>query len=229
MSLWALMQAKSSTARAHRAHALHWLSHLGLPGVFCVAVVDSSPIPMPIPGTTDLLLLWLCAHRSGNPFFLVACAVAGGLLGGYLGWQVGRKGGELTLSRRVPKRLLDPIHRWAHRNPLLSVFLPALLPPPVPLSPFVLGAGALGVSRNRFLAAFGAARALRYGLVAWLGATYGRHVIRAWGRVLDKWSTPIVIAFAVLFVAGIIFAVVKTRRSAKSAPADRPASQSAAD
>jgi membrane protein YqaA with SNARE-associated domain len=211
-----LQQAKTAVRRAQRAHTLHWLSHLGLPGVFCISAIDSSPIPLPIPGTTDLLLLWLVAHRSGAPWLLVICAVAGSILGGYAGWSIGRKGGELALKRRVPARLLDPVHRWAHGNPFLSVFLPALLPPPVPLSPFVLAAGALGIQLRRFLIAFGAARALRYSAVAWLGATYGRYVIRAWGRALDKWSTPIVVGFAALFVAAVAVSLVKARRRTKS-------------
>ena len=33
----------------------HWLIHLGVVGVFAVAVIDSSVIPLPVPGSTDLL------------------------------------------------------------------------------------------------------------------------------------------------------------------------------
>lgn len=211
MSFWAQLPAAGGQS-APRGHALRWLTHLGLPGLFCVAVFDSCPIPLPIPGSTDLLLLWLVSHRSGKPWLLVLCAVAGGIVGGYLSWQVGRKGGETALKRRLPARFLDPVKKWARSNPFLAVFLPALLPPPVPLTPFVLASGALGVPARRFLTAFGAARALRYLLVAWLGATYGRHVIRLWSRTLDRWSTPILAIFATLIAAGILFAVVKARR-----------------
>ena len=51
-----------------RYHSLmpHWLTHLGALGLFSVAVVDSSPIPLPLPGSTDLLLLWLVAY-GGDP------------------------------------------------------------------------------------------------------------------------------------------------------------------
>ena len=228
MSLWAGMSFWATPAKqAQRASTLHWLSHLGLPGVFGVAIIDSSPIPLPIPGTTDLLLLWLVAHK-GNPFYLVASAVAGGLVGGYLSWQVGRKGGEEMLKRRVPARLLNPVHRWVESNPILSVFIPAMMPPPVPLSPFVLAAGALGVPVGRFMAAFGAARAIRYSLVAWLGVTYGRHVVRLWTTTLDKWQTPLMWTFGTLFAGGIVFAIVKMRQ-AKTNPKARQVGESAAD
>jgi hypothetical protein len=50
----------------HRSLMPHWLTHLGALGLFSVAVVDSSPIPLPLPGSTDLLLLWLVAY-GGDP------------------------------------------------------------------------------------------------------------------------------------------------------------------
>jgi membrane protein YqaA with SNARE-associated domain len=37
---------------------------------------------------------------------------------------------------------------------------------PIPLSPFALAAGALGVSRNRFFAVYGTARSVRYSFIA---------------------------------------------------------------
>jgi hypothetical protein len=47
----------------------HWLTQLGALGLFSVSVVDSSVIPLPLPGSTDLLLLGLVAH-SGDPWLL---------------------------------------------------------------------------------------------------------------------------------------------------------------
>jgi len=92
---------------AHARHALlpHWLTHLGALGLFSVAVVDSSVVPLPLPGSTDLLLLWLVANH-GNPYLLASSAVAGSILGGYTTWYAGRKGGEAALHHSVPARLL---------------------------------------------------------------------------------------------------------------------------
>lgn len=208
---------------------MHWLTHLGLPGVFGVAAIDASPIPLPIPGTTDLILLWLSSHKIGSSWVMVLCAVAGSLLGGYFSWNLGCKGGEAALKRRVPARLLNPVQRWAKGNPFLAVFLPALLPPPVPLSPFLLASGALGVPVQRFLIAFGAARSIRYSLVAWLGATYGRRMNRLWSSTLDKWSAPLLWVFAALVLSGIVFAIVSALRRPKGVAGGRPVKESAAD
>jgi membrane protein YqaA with SNARE-associated domain len=188
----------------------HWLIHLGAFGLFLVAVVDSSVVPLPLPGSTDLLLLWLVAH-SGDPWLLAPIAIAGSILGGYTTWHIGRRGGEAALRRYVPARLLGPVVGWVERHRLLAVFLPALLPPPIPLLPFALASGALGVSRRRFLVVFGAARSLRYSFVAWLGVIYGRGIVRAFSGALDKWSSLLLCAFLGLFAAGLIFGIWKIR------------------
>lgn len=74
---------------AHHPLVPHWLVHLGALGIFSVAVVDSSFIPLPLPGSTDLLLLWLVAY-GGDPWLLATLAIVGSLLGGYATWDCGR-------------------------------------------------------------------------------------------------------------------------------------------
>jgi membrane protein DedA with SNARE-associated domain len=115
------------------------------------------------------------------------------------------------LRRYVPARLLGPVVGWVDRHRILAVFLPAVLPPPIPLLPFALASGALGVSRRRFLLVYGAARSLRYSFVAWLGVAYGRHVIHLWSRTLQKWSTPLLCVFVGLLVSGVCFAIWKVQ------------------
>src|ERR1700683_51488 len=90
-------------AHAHHSLLPHWLTQLGGLGLFAVAIFDSSPIPLPIPGSTDLLLLLLVSHH-GNPFLLAACAIAGSAIGGYITWSTGKKGGEALVERSVPAR-----------------------------------------------------------------------------------------------------------------------------
>jgi len=206
-----------ATAQHSVHHPLmpHWLTSLGALGLFSVAVIDSSVIPVSIPGSTDLLLLWLVANR-GNPWLLALSAIAGSIVGGYTTWHLGRRGGEDALRRYVPPRILGRIVLWVERHPILSVFIPAVLPPPIPLLPFALAAGALGVTRGRFLLVYGLARSLRYSLVAWLGVIYGRHIVRVWSGTLLKWSTPLLCTFAVLIAGGACVGIWKIRKLRKS-------------
>jgi membrane protein DedA with SNARE-associated domain len=77
--------------------------------------------------------------------------------------------------------------------------------------PFALASGALGVSRRRFLAVFGAARSLRYSFIAWLGVAYGRRIVRLWSGTLQRWSTPLLCVFVGLLALGIGFGIWKIR------------------
>jgi membrane protein YqaA with SNARE-associated domain len=194
--------------------AFHWLVSLGAPGVFGVSLVDATIIPLAIPGSTDLLLLWIISH-GGNPYLLVGSAVVGTLIGGWTTWRLGKKGGDAAIDRYVPPRLRDRVHGWSQKHPLLVLFLPAILPPPIPLWPFLLAAGALGASWKRFFAAFGAGRLIRYGFVGWLAVTYGRRVIKAYSTTLDKYGPPVLWGFIVLTVLGLAFSIWKYRRMQK--------------
>jgi membrane protein YqaA with SNARE-associated domain len=225
MSIFVQSSSQASAQGAHSGIAPKWLTHLGALGLFSVAVIDSSVIPLPLPGSTDLLLLWQVAH-SGDPWLLAPCAIAGSLLGGYTTWHIGRRGGEDALRHYVPARLLGRIVKWVERHPILSVFVPALLPPPIPLLPFALASGALGVSRRRFLAVFGTARSLRYSFLAWLGVTYGRSIVRMWSGSLQKWSSPLLCVFVSLLIVGLSFGIWKIRAQRKIEAAEKLARQS---
>jgi membrane protein DedA with SNARE-associated domain len=192
---------------------------LGGLGIFALAVVDSSMIPIPLPGSTDFLLLLLTAFHSSSiasPVIYASCAFAGSVVGGYMTWATGKKGGEAALEKLGKGRLVKRIQSWVKRNGMASVAFAALLPPPIPLLPFLLAAGALGLSQLRFLISYCAGRAIRYGLVAWLGYKYGRAVIVFWQRE-KGWTTPILIVYFGLIVVGAIYGIWKYRKERNSA------------
>lgn len=236
MSVW--LQVANSAAdgagrhatAVHGSHLLRWLASLGGLGIFAVSIVDSSMIPLPVPGSTDLLLLLLSAHRgstAATAVLLAFCAIAGSLIGGYLSWSAGRKGGEVALERYVPKRFLGRITQWVQKHGAWSVGVSALLPPPVPLTPFLLAAGALNVPRGRFMVFFFIARTVRYSLLAWLGVTFGHHVIRTWLSSMDSWSSTILWVYGGLVAVGIGFGLWKFFKTRRSNPGPVPAGDAA--
>jgi membrane protein DedA with SNARE-associated domain len=196
-------------------HLVSWLIGLGGIGLFLIAVVDSSVIPLPIPGSTDLVLLFLCAHRNTTASAvaaLVAWAIAGSIVGGYLTWGAGRKGGTALLEKFIAAKRLKRVTGWVKGHGALSICVAALMPPPIPLLPFLLAAGALGVTRGRFLLAYSAARIVRYSLIGWLGYTYGRRLARILAKDLHGWSAPILWTFLALVLVGAAYGVWKFRR-----------------
>jgi membrane protein YqaA with SNARE-associated domain len=204
----------AALAAPTKQRTMHWLVHLGAVGVFGVSVLDACPFPLPIPGTTDLLLLLLIARR-GNPWLLVLLAVAGAVVGAFTTWSAGKKGGEEALRHYVPDRYYDRITGWVKKYGATAVALAAINPPPVPLMPFLAAAGALGVRRGRFLTAFTLARTARYSVVAWLGVLYGHQMVRWWNHYLARYSGAIGWAIFALFLAAFGWAFWKWRTSKK--------------
>jgi membrane protein YqaA with SNARE-associated domain len=212
-----MLQALAAAApSAHHPNPLiHLLLSFGIVGVLLVSIVDSSFIPLPIPGITDIMIVVLAAQHA-NLVLLIGAATFGSFLGGYFSYKVGQSGGMAFLERHVPARIFKTVCSWMETHAILSVALPAVLPPPMPLSPFVLAAGALRMSRQKFLTTFTVSRLLRHAAAAWLGIHYGRSVLHMWNLFTRKWGVPILITLwsIILLSVGIAFwRLYKTSRS----------------
>lgn len=209
------------------SHMLSLLFRYGLIGLTLVSVVDSSFIPLPIPGVTDVMIV-LYAAGHAKLWLLVLLATAGSALGGFLSHAVGQAGGMAFLEKRVSPKLLTRITDWVEHHSIVAIALPAILPPPVPLSPFVLVAGAVRMSRWRFMTAFTASRFVRHVIAAWLGVRYGTHVLALWNRFSSRWAVIILIVFwsiTLVFSVIGIWKVVKTSRSLKKEGDTPPGAQ----
>ena len=203
----------------HRSHVLHVILSFGLIGFFLVSIIDSSFVPLPVPGVSDLMILFFAAQHTNLPL-LITVATAGSALGGYLSFQVGQKGGMQFLEKHVPERIFKRVCGWMEQHAILSVALPAILPPPMPLSPFVLAAGALKMSLRTFMVAFTTSRLLRHVIAAWAGVYYGRQVLQLWNRFSDKWATTILIVFwsvLLIFVGLALWRLYRTSKTIRAA------------
>ncbi len=189
---FAVLGSLVAAGRAHPHHLLHLLVSLGVFGLFLVSIVDSSFVPLPIPGITDIMIIVFAAQHT-NWLLLIVAATAGSALGGYFSYQVGQSGGMKFLEKHVPPAIFKRVCGWMEHHAILSVALPALLPPPMPLSPFVLAAGALKMSRKQFMTTFTISRAIRHSIAAFLGVHYGRMVVHLWNAFSRKWATPVLI------------------------------------
>lgn len=189
-----------------------WLVRLGGLGLVLLGFVDNSPIPLP--GSMDALTIILSAHeRSWWPYYAIM-AIIGGVAGGYMAFVVGRTGGKESLEKKVPKKKVDKIFRRFEKYGFWSIFIPGLLPPPVPYSPFLLAAGALKYSPRKFLMAVGLARTIRYTALAWLGSMYSKQIF----GFFHKYYKPlfwILIGLAVIGGAALIWWILKRKREGK--------------
>src|ERR1043165_6576032 len=135
-------------------------------------------------------------QRSWWAYYAVMATI-GGIVGAYVTYGLGFKSGEHALEKKLPQKKAERIHKLFKRYGFWSLFVPALLPPPVPFSPFLIVAGALKYPKRNFLLAVGMARAIRYGLLAWLGSMYSKQIF----GFFEEYYRPIlwtVIALAVI-------------------------------
>jgi membrane protein YqaA with SNARE-associated domain len=150
-----------------RALALAW----GAPGLFVVAFLDSSFLPLP--GITDVLLIVLVTrHKSLAPLYVVATLV-GSIAGCLTMHYIGRKGGEALVRRRFTGPRVERAMASLQRHGVMAVLIPCLLPPPAPFKIFLLLAGAVGISAARFAAAIAIGRGVRYVALGFLAVRYG--------------------------------------------------------
>jgi membrane protein YqaA with SNARE-associated domain len=199
----------------HSSKFFHLLASFGIFGIFLVSIVDSSFVPLPVPGVTDIMLVIYAAQKS-NWILLVLLATAGSAIGGYLSYQVGHAGGMQFLEKHVPARIFKRVSGWMEKHAFLAIALPALLPPPMPLSPFVLAAGALKMSKKKFLTIFTVSRGMRHAFAVWLGIAYGRHVLHLWSRFSAKWATTILTVVWAAILIGCAVALWKLYKTSKT-------------
>jgi membrane protein YqaA with SNARE-associated domain len=171
------------------------LRRLGGVGLVLLGVADNSVIPLT--GSMDVLTIYLAArHRQTWPYYALM-ATLGAVIGGYITYALARKGGKQAMERKLSKRRAVKVYATFERWGFWAVAVPALLPPPFPFVPFLIAAGALQYSREKFLGALTLGRLVRYSIVAGLGALYGTHIVRFFSRYY-KPALTILIGLAVL-------------------------------
>jgi membrane protein YqaA with SNARE-associated domain len=156
-------------------HLLHQLSdaliQFGPWGVLLLSVLDSVGIPMP--AVLDALLVYVAWHSPERAWPTAAVAVAGSLAGNCALFFGARHGFRRFVKPPAPGRPAK-FREWFRRYGLVTVFIPAFLPIPLPLKVFVISAGLLHTPPSHFIGVILLARAARYFGEAWLGAHMGR-------------------------------------------------------
>jgi membrane protein YqaA with SNARE-associated domain len=187
--------------------------HLGGLGFIPLGLLDSSVIPLP--GSMDILTIVLSARKKELGLYYALMATIGSVIGGYVTYRLARKGGKETLERKFSARTLEKVYRIFGRWGFGAIALAALLPPPAPMVPFVFAAGAMQYSVGQFLVALTLGRVLRYSLLAFLAAHFGRHMLTT---IMSQLGHPVLIAVIGLIAAAIAALVfIRLREHTKRA------------
>jgi membrane protein YqaA with SNARE-associated domain len=173
-------------------------------GALIVSALDSSLLVV-LPFGVDAVLIYLAARHPETfwvyPLIMTAGSVAGAAVTFWIGVLIGDKG----LPRFVSERHLDRLRGRVRDAGAGTLALSAVLPPPFPLTPFVMACGALEVNRSLFFSVFAGMRLLRFGAEAWLAHWQGVKILRI---LQSEVFETAVIGLAIVAVAGTAGSVV---------------------
>ena len=136
-----------------------------------LSVLDS--VGLPVIGGVDTLLVAIATNKPGQAYWAAGCAIVGSVVGSLILFSIARKGGEVLLAKHISGRTGARLHTWFQRYGLVTVFVPAISPFPLPMKIPVFCAGALSVRLAYFAFVVLTARVIRYVALAYLGQRYG--------------------------------------------------------
>jgi len=188
---------------AHILFPIFW--RLGGPGLLVLGILDSSFLFAPL--GNDLLVVAMTARYHSLPrgLYYAAMSTAGSVLGCLLVDVIFRKAGESGLTRHLPKQRVDYVKKRIDKNGAWALVLASIAPPPFPFTPFIMAASALQYPRRRMLAITGAARMLRFTVLAVLALLFGRRILH-WAQ--NDVVQGILIGLIVLCVVGSVISVI---------------------
>ena len=185
------------------------LHRLGGFGQVLLGIADNSVVPLT--GSADVLTIWLAAQHPDRWPYYALMATIGAVVGGYITYSLARKGGKETLEYKLSKKSAAKVCKRFERWGFGAVAIPAILPPPFPIVPFILAAGALQYSRRKFVGALALGRAVGYTIIAGLGALYGTRITAFFSQYY-KAALGILIGLSLIGIAGAAWQYFRHRK-----------------
>jgi len=147
-----------------------YLITFGAFGLFAVALLDSTFVPLP--SSCDALMLLLSTTYPRWMLLYAFMATSGSALGCLILYLISRRAGARALNRfsEVKQRR---VRHWIERYDAFAVLVATLLPPPFPFKLFVVSAGVFRFSLLRFMLAIIVGRAFRFLLEGFFAVRYG--------------------------------------------------------
>jgi membrane protein YqaA with SNARE-associated domain len=179
-----------------KGKATHFLASFGGFGLIAVGIIDSSVVPTF--GSLDALTIIFAAAHKNLWWYYGMMAAIGSIIGAYISYVLGRKAGKQGLEKKFGRDRLRKVYEYYDRRGFWAVFIPSILPPPFPTSPFLVSAGALDFSLRKFLIAVSSGRTIRYLGFAAIGAFYGRSLI----GYFQAHKRPLLITMTILAISG---------------------------
>jgi membrane protein YqaA with SNARE-associated domain len=180
-------------------------------GVLLMGALDSSLVFF-LPLGIDFVVIILAARKPELFWLYALLAAAGSVAGAGLTFWIGRKVGEVGLTRLVSPGRLRRIKERVSSHAAVSVAALGVIPPPFPFTAFVLASGAFGANPWAFLSTLAGIRLLRFLAEGALAARYGQGIVRWMDSTVFEAVIGVLIALAVI---GTIVSAVAVWRGSK--------------
>jgi membrane protein YqaA with SNARE-associated domain len=171
---------------------------MGAPGLFLVALLDSSILSLP--EIADLLVVWMVVQHHERLVLYIVSATAGSVAGCLLLYYIGRRGGDALIRKRFQSATVDRVLASFQRYGVMAVLIPSVLPPPAPFKIFVLLAGVADIGIGRFAMTVAVGRGARYVAEGVLALWYGERAI----EFMRRNSTMVSVVIAGLLVLALV-------------------------
>ena len=178
-------------------------------GLFLLAIADSAGVPAI--GGVDALLITISANTPGLAYPAALCAIAGSLIGSCILFGIARKGGQVFLEKYITGGSGKRLHAWFEQYGLITVFVPAVSPLPMPMKIPVFCAGALEVSWSAFLSVVATARVIRYFALAYLARKYGHYTLEF---LKAHWAAVLMMALSLAIAAVVALRLIRRQTRA---------------
>ncbi len=186
---------------------IHWSqTPYGGLALFVLAFCESSFFPIP----PDALLIALCMANPPGSFWYAAICSLGSVLGGILGYGLGRFGGRPLLERWVSAERVQLVQRYYQRWDVWAVAVAGFTP--IPYKVFTISAGAFFLNIIRFIIASLLSRSARFFLVAGLFYFFGPTI----KQFILRYFNILSIVFIVLLILGFWFIKVSSKRAMRN-------------
>jgi membrane protein YqaA with SNARE-associated domain len=174
-----------------------YLVTFGAFGLFTLALLDSTFVPLP--SSADALMLLLSTTHPSWMLLYAFMATAGSAIGCWILYLISRRAGARALNR-FSERKQARVKNLIERYDAMAVLVATLLPPPFPFKLFVVTAGVFRFSLLRFMLAIVAGRAFRFLLEGYFAVRYGAQAKEILARYYPWIGLSLVVAIVVLVV-----------------------------
>lgn len=200
-------------------HPVKWLTRLseylityGAFGLFMLALLDSTFVPLP--SSADALMLLLSTTNPSWMLLYAFMATAGSALGCLILYLISRRAGARALNRFSEKKQAK-VKNWIERYDMFAVLAATLMPPPFPFKIFVVSAGVFRFSLVRFMLAIIVGRGFRFLLEGYVAVRYGAQA----KEIIAKYYPWIGLG---LVVAIVVFVLLRQKLKRPEIVTDHP-------